>query len=255
MKLITPHGGKLVNREVKGTERKQLTLATAGLTRLSLNSRQISDLVMIATGAYSPIEGFLGEADYREVVSNMRLASGVVWPIPITLAVTADEANTLHDGRDVALYQEDHFIGVLHLTEKYTYDKKREAEAVYRTTDAAHPGVRALYAQGDWLLGGPITLLNLPSDLSFPAYRLDPSATRALFQERGWRRVVAFQTRNPVHRATSTSRSVRWKLLTVSYYTHWLEIRNQTTCQRMSGCDLTKKFWRTIILPLAPFFQ
>ena len=201
MKLISPHGGKLVNREVKGTERKQLTLDTAELTRLSLSSRQVSDLVMIATGAYSPIEGFLGEADYREVVSNMRLASGVVWPIPITLAVTADEANTLHDGRDVALYQDDHLIGVLHFTEKYTYDKKREAEAVYRTTDPAHPGVRALYAQGDWLLGGPITLINLPSDLSFPAYRLDPSATRALFQERGWRRVVAFQTRNPVHRA------------------------------------------------------
>jgi sulfate adenylyltransferase len=169
MKLITPHGGKLVNREVKGTEGKQRTLDAAGLTRLSLNSDFRS--VMTPRVLIHRSRVFLVKQT-REVVSNMRLASGVVWPIPITLAVTADEANTLHEGRDVALYQDDHLIGVLHLTEKYTYDKKREAEAVYRTTDPAHPGVRALYAQGDWLLGGPITLVDPPRDLSFPAYRL-----------------------------------------------------------------------------------
>src|SRR4030095_1736491 len=173
MKLITPHGGKLIDCEVKGIERKELTLDAARLVRLSLNRRQISDLLMIAIGAYSPLEGFLGEADYREVVSSMRLASGVIWPIPITLAVTADQANALHEGQDVALYQDDHLIGILHLTEKYTYDQTREAEAVYRTTDPAHPGVQALYSQGEWLLGGRITLIDRTRDLSFPEYQLD----------------------------------------------------------------------------------
>jgi len=201
MKLINPHGGTLVNREVKGAERKQLALAAAKLPRLQLNTRQISDLLMIATGAYSPIDGFLGEVDYRAVISSMCLASGLAWPIPITLAVSHDEANRLHVGRDVALYQDEHLLGVLHMTEKYTYDKKREAESVYKTTDLAHPGVQALFNQGEWLLGGSVSLINRPRDLSFPHYRQDPSVTRSLFQERGWRRVVAFQTRNPVHRA------------------------------------------------------
>jgi sulfate adenylyltransferase len=201
MKLISPHGNRLINRELKGTERKQLALSAVKFDRLSLNSRQTSDLLMIATGAYSPIEGFLGEADYLAVISTMRLADGVVWPIPITLAVSAAEANTLQEGRDVALYQEDQLIGVLHLTEKYTYDKQREAQAVYKTSDSAHPGVQNLYAQGDWLLGGRISLINRPRDLSFLQYRHDPTEIRVQFEERGWRRVVAFQTRNPVHRA------------------------------------------------------
>lgn len=201
MKLISPHGHSLINRELKGTDRKQLALAAGKFDRLLLNSRQTSDLLMIATGAYSPIEGFLGEADYLSVISTMRLANGVVWPIPITLAVSAAEAKTLQEGRDVALYQEDQLIGVLHLTEKYTYDKRTEAEAVYKTLDHAHPGVQTLYSQGDWLLGGRISLINRPRDLSFPQYRHDPADIRAQFEERGWRRVVAFQTRNPVHRA------------------------------------------------------
>ena len=201
MKLISPHGNRLINRELKGTGRKQLALAAGKFDRLLLNSRQTSDLLMIATGAYSPIEGFLGEADYLSVISTMRLANGVVWPIPITLAVSAAEADTLQAGRDVALYQEDQLIGVLHLTEKYTYDKRTEAEAVYKTLDHAHPGVQTLYSQGDWLLGGRISLINRPRDLSFPQYRHDPADIRAQFEERGWRRVVAFQTRNPVHRA------------------------------------------------------
>jgi len=201
MKLISPHGNSLINRELKGTERKQLALAAGKFDRLSLNSRQTSDLLMIATGAYSPLEGFMGEADYLAVISTMRLANGVVWPIPITLAVSAAEANTLQEGRDVALYHEDQLIGVLHLTEKYTHDKGREAEAVYKTSDFAHPGVQSLYAQGDWLLGGRISLINRPRDLSFPHYRHDPPEIRSQFEERGWRRVVAFQTRNPVHRA------------------------------------------------------
>ena len=201
MKLIDPHGGVLVNRQLEGSEREQLVLREASLPKLQLSARQIADLMMIATGAYSPLEGFLGEADYRAVVSSMRLANGVPWPIPITLAVSTEQANSMHAGQDVALYQNDLLLGVLHLAEKYTYDKAREAESVYRTTDLVHPGVEALYKQGDWLLGGRISVINRPYDLSFAEYRKDPSETRALFKERGWRRVVAFQTRNPVHRA------------------------------------------------------
>jgi len=121
--------------------------------------------------------------------------------MPITLAVSSDDARCLQIKKDVALYQDHLLLGVLHLEQKYTYDKAREAELVFRTTDLAHPGVQALYNQGDWLLGGRISLINRPRDLSFPQYRHDPADIRAQFEERGWRRVVAFQTRNPVHRA------------------------------------------------------
>ncbi|HEX8144403.1 MAG TPA: sulfate adenylyltransferase [Pyrinomonadaceae bacterium] len=201
MRLISPHGGTLVNREVTGVERERLIEASAGMAALRLSAREISDLEMIATGAFSPIEGFLCESDYRSVRANMRLASGVAWPIPVTLSATDEQASLLREGEDVALYQDDHLLGVLHLAEKYRYDKGREAELVYRTNDTAHPGVRALYDQGEWLLGGRISLVNRQRDLSFAEYRRDPAETRSLFRARGWRRVVAFQTRNPVHRA------------------------------------------------------
>jgi sulfate adenylyltransferase len=182
-------------------ERERLIEASAAMASLRLSAREISDFEMIATGAYSPLEGFLCESDYRSVRANMRLSNGIAWPIPVTLSVNETQASLLREGEDVALYQDEHLLGVLHLTEKYRYDKGREAELVYRTTDAAHPGVRALYDQGEWLLGGRISLLNRQRELDFPRYRRDPAETRSLFRQRGWRRVVAFQTRNPVHRA------------------------------------------------------
>ena len=201
MRLISPHGGTLVNRVVTGLEREMLIRASAEMPALRLNAREISDLEMIATGAYSPLEGFLCESDYRSVRANMRLANGIAWPIPVTLSVTSEQAGALRQGEDVALYQSNHLLGVLHLAEKFAYDKGREAELVYRTADEAHPGVRALYKQGEWLLGGRVSLINRPRDIDFPAYRRDPAETRSLFRQRGWKRVVAFQTRNPVHRA------------------------------------------------------
>lgn len=201
MKLIKPHGGSLINREVTGLERERLIEASRNMPALRLSAREVSDLEMIATGAYSPLEGFMDRSDYSSVCANMRLASGVAWPIPVTLSLTNEQAGTVRQFQDVALYQEDHLLAVLHLADKYVYDKVREAGLVYRTTDAAHPGVRALYDQGDWLLGGKISLVNRPRNLAFSEYRRDPAETRTLFSERGWRRVVAFQTRNPVHRA------------------------------------------------------
>jgi sulfate adenylyltransferase len=186
---------------VTGEEREQLIEVAARLPALRVSARAAADLELIATGAYSPLEGFLGEADYISVRDNMRLAGGVAWSLPVTLPATAEEARLLREGGDVALYQGGHLLGVLHLEEKYARDKAREAEAVYRTTDAAHPGVRALYEEGERLLGGRVSLLNRPAGVAFEEYRKDPAETRALFVERGWRRVVAFQTRNPVHRA------------------------------------------------------
>ncbi len=201
MKLIKPHGGRLVNREVTGPERERLIQAAVDMPALRLSAREISELEMIATGAYSPLEGFLDRSDYSSVSIRMRLTNGVAWPLPVTLSIMSEQASTFRQFEDVALYQDDYVLAILHLAEKYQYDKEREAKLVYRTTEAAHPGVRALYNQGDWLLGGKISLVNRPRNPAFPTYRRDPAEMRALFQERGWRRVVAFQTRNPVHRA------------------------------------------------------
>src|SRR6185369_13192476 len=201
MKLIKPHGGTLINREIQGSKREELIRKATTLPKVQLSSRQVSDLLMLAIGGYSPLDGFLNEADYTSVLDRMKLVNGVVWPIPITLAVSTDEAGGLRVPSEISLYDDDHLLGILHVTEKFTYDKEGEAQAVYGTKDRAHPGVASLLAQGDWLLAGPISLLNRPRNPSFQQYRLDPSETRLVFSERGWRRVVAFQTRNPVHRA------------------------------------------------------
>jgi sulfate adenylyltransferase len=150
----------------------------------------------------------MGKADYESVRDNLRLADGTVWPLPVTLSSTEEQALAFREGGEIALYASSgiegvrgELLGILHLQEKYTYDKTLEAEQVYLTKDSAHPGVQALYERGDWLLAGPITLVNPPSNVPFAEYRLTPSETRQLFVERKWRRVVAFQTRNPVHRA------------------------------------------------------
>lgn len=201
METISPHGGQLVDRELTGVERETLLERVPEMTKISLRPREVSDLEMIANGAFSPLEGFMCEDDYTSVRGNKHLASGLPWTIPVTLSTTDELASGLKEEGDVALYADDHLLGVLHLSQKYRYDKQREAERVYLTTDLAHPGVRALYDQGDWLLGGRVSLLNRPRNPAFPSYRLDPSETRDAFKKKGWGRVVAFQTRNPIHRA------------------------------------------------------
>ncbi len=199
---ILPHGGSLVSRWATDAERQEWAGAIAGLKRIHLNRREISDLEMIGVGAFSPLEGFMGEADYTAVRERMRLAHGLPWTIPVTLAVTREEERTLHAGDEIVLLEDgEHALGILHLAEKYTPDKQREAAEVYGTTEDAHPGVRAVYEMGEVYLGGKITLLDRPHDIPFRDHRLDPLETRALFIERGWKRIVAFQTRNPVHRA------------------------------------------------------
>ncbi|MGA9771167.1 MAG: sulfate adenylyltransferase [Blastocatellia bacterium] len=202
METIPAHGGRLINRELAGIERETLLEQAAAMPKLRLRAREVSDLEMIANGAFSPLEGFMCEDDYTAVCDNKHLASGLPWTIPVTLSASDDLASGFTEGTDIALYSgDDHLLGVLHLRQKFRYDKEREAERVYLTTDLAHPGVAALYEQGGWLMGGAISLLNRPRNSAFPAYRLDPSQTREEFKKKGWHRVVAFQTRNPIHRA------------------------------------------------------
>jgi sulfate adenylyltransferase len=202
MVTIPAHGGRLINRELAGVERETLLEGAPAMPRIALRPREVSDLEMIANGAFSPLEGFMCEDDYVAVRGNMHLASGLPWTIPVTLSTNEEFADGLNEGSDVALFAgEDHLLGVLHLRQKFRYDKQREAERVYLTADTAHPGVAALFEQGEWLLGGPISLLNRPKNPPFPSYRLDPALTREAFKKKGWHRVVAFQTRNPIHRA------------------------------------------------------
>ena len=199
---IAAHGGMLVNRWAPDEDRRRWLAEAGKLPSIRLNRREVSDLEMIAVGAFSPLEGFLGEADHESVVARMRLASGLPWSIPVTLAVSADEAERLSPGTDVALLEDGgRPLAILHLAEKYRPDKHREAAEVYRTTEEAHPGVKAVYDQGEVYLGGKVTALDRPSGIQFPEHRLDPADTRAAFAARGWRRIVAFQTRNPIHRA------------------------------------------------------
>ena len=203
---ITPHGGVLVDRILRGVVREGAIERAPTLPRVFLSPMNVSDLELIAVGAFSPLTGFLTRADYESVVETMHLTSGVVWSIPITLPVDEDTAAGIREGNEIALYEptpdgRGHLLGLMEVQEKFPYDKEREAREVYRTTDDAHPGVRRLYAQGPILLGGPIWLVNRPLDQSFPEFRHDPIQTRRMFAQRGWRRIVGFQTRNPIHRA------------------------------------------------------
>jgi sulfate adenylyltransferase len=200
--LIPPHGGKLAERLAPQPEVPTIEEKAKGLPRLHLNARSVSDLELLANGGFSPLEGFMTHGDYESVVRDMHLANGLPWSIPITLAVDSEEAAKLAEGQEVALADESgELLAILSLQEKYGYDKEVEAQNVYRTTEEAHPGVAAVYRQGDVLLGGPVTALRLPRHDDFQQYRLTPTQTRAAFAERGWRTVVGFQTRNPVHRA------------------------------------------------------
>ncbi|GAA0485365.1 sulfate adenylyltransferase [Salinibacillus aidingensis] len=200
---IEAHGGTLINRELQGNEKEAALEKAKNLKTLTLSAWAISDLELIGIGGFSPLTGFMGQADYESVVQNTRLADGTVWSIPITLSVANDEADQYQVGEEIALKGEDGVIyGTLQLEEKYTYDKKLEAENVYGTTDEEHAGVKKLYERGgDVYLGGPITLLNRPDHGDFTDFYMDPSETRQMFADLGWKTIVGFQTRNPVHRA------------------------------------------------------
>ncbi|MBT9132129.1 MAG: Sulfate adenylyltransferase [Firmicutes bacterium] len=199
---IKPHGGKLVCQVLTGEERENALQRVAGLPQLTLDAWTASDLELLAVGAFSPLKGFLKQDDYLSVIQRMRLADGTVWSLPIVLGVDAGTAAKFELITEVALLaQSGSILGILTVEDIYTYDKKLEAEQVYRTTDFAHPGVAKLSERGDVLLGGEIRLLNGSRPAKFAELYLDPRETRAEFAARGWRSIVAFQTRNPIHRA------------------------------------------------------
>jgi sulfate adenylyltransferase len=198
--LIAPHGGKLNTREVTGDAAKALADRAKSLPQHALNSRELSDLELLANGGFSPIDGFLTQADYKSSRDTMHLANGVPWSIPVTLSASKAQAASYKG--DIALTDGDGTpLAVMTVAETFSYDKKDEANKVFRTEEDKHPGVAALYAQDELLIGGPVQIFRRPANPTFPEYRLDPAQTRATFVERGWKRVVGFQTRNPVHRA------------------------------------------------------
>jgi sulfate adenylyltransferase len=196
-----PHGGTLISRFIDGAEARELAGTAQSLPAIELTARELSDVEMTAIGGYSPLTGFMSEADYRSVVDSMRLANGLPWSIPITLSVSPDEQRTIRPGSPVALSFDGRRFAVLEVQEVFERDRDHEAQLVYRTTVEAHPGVAALRAESDTVVAGPVSVFASLPELPFAAYRLSPAETRRHFAENKWRTVVGFQTRNPVHRA------------------------------------------------------
>jgi sulfate adenylyltransferase len=200
--MIPPHGGSLINRIVEPEHKEKFLKKSKELKSILINQWTLSDLELIATGAFSPLKGFMGEKDYRSVLMNMRLSDGNIWTIPITLSVTTDEAEKLEIGQDIGLKGMDGVLyGVLKLEEKYKYNKQEEMEYIYGTTDINHPGAQSITQKGEIYLAGPILLLKRPNHTPFEAYFHDPIKARNAFKDKGWQTIVGFQTRNPIHRA------------------------------------------------------
>ncbi len=195
MSLSQPHGGELINRFDPELDVSEID------NEVHIDAIALSDLELIATGAYSPLQGFMGREDYERVLEEMRLANGLVWSLPITLPVAEEEASSLKEGERVKLIYAGEVYGVLEVQEKFRPDKKREAELVYRTAEEAHPGVKKLYERPALYLAGPVTMIQRSPKGKFASYYFDPAETRAQFEALGWKRVVGFQTRNPIHRA------------------------------------------------------
>lgn len=204
---IAPHGGTLINRLLTGDALEAARVQALSLPRIVLSEINLADLEMIATGGLSPLTGYMTQADYTQVVQHMHLANGLAWSLPVTLTVTPEQAAGIAIGSQVALVEVtpdgETVLAVLDVADKYTLDPTLEAEKVYRTSDAAHPGVARLFRQGTVAIGGDVAVIALPerARAEFAHLRYTPAQSRAIFAERGWRRIVGFQTRNPIHRA------------------------------------------------------
>ncbi len=200
---ISAHGGgELVDLKAVASERAALAATAAKLVSVTLNARDLADLEMLATGAFSPLTGFMGEADYRASRDEMRLASGVPWSIPITLGVEEPTAKSLKTGTNIALAAEGgKRLAIMQLAEIYKVDRKQEAKLVFGTDEDAHPGAKNVTSMPVWCLAGRVTLFEEIPGRTFLEFPREPRQTRAAFRERGWKKIVAFQTRNPTHRA------------------------------------------------------
>ncbi len=202
--LVKPHGSETLNiRLLEGAERESALAAASALPKITLSSRERGDLIMLGIGGFTPLDGFMGKADWQGVCDNMTLANGVFWPIPITLSTDQATADSLAEGEEVALVDGNgDIMGSMLVNEKYTIDKTHECQQVFKTTDEEHPGVKMVLAQGDVNLAGPVKVF---SQGDFPekyaGIYMTPTETRAMFEQRGWKSVAAFQTRNPMHRS------------------------------------------------------
>lgn len=198
---ITPHGGELVNRMLSGAALEEARQKAGSLPKITVNEYTAFDIDCIGKGIFSPLKGFMNEAETRGTLDNMLLRPGVAWTIPILLAVSQKEGGALEVGSEVAIEDDrGDVVAILHLAEKFGLDVRELAEKVYRTTDEAHPGVAYTYSLGPVFLAGEIDVLQ-EREIEHQEYNLTPAQTRAAFDEHGWNRIVAFQTRNPIHRA------------------------------------------------------
>lgn len=202
MSLVAPHGGKLVNRVLEGPAAEAAKREAGSLPSINLSPREAFDLEMIAIGAFSPLTGFMGQADFTRVCREMRLADGTVWPIPVILSPSDDVSAKIEEGQRIALKDEkSRLLAILTVTEKYAHDKKLEIPSVYKTEEEKHPGVAIVQKQGSFCIAGRIDAITPTHEPEFAEYRLPPARTREAFAAKGWSTVAAFQTRNPIHRS------------------------------------------------------
>ncbi|HHN64721.1 MAG TPA: sulfate adenylyltransferase [Nitrospirae bacterium] len=206
MALVPPHGKekKLKPLLLEGDERKAELEKAKTLTQVRMTSRETGDLIMLGIGGFTPLEGFMGYEDWKGVCDEMKMSDGTFWPIPITLSTTKGQADSIKEGEEVALVDEEsgEIMGTMKVTEKYTIDKEHECKQVFKTTDSEHPGVAKVMAQGEVNLAGPVKVLSegkFPEE--FKGVYMRPAETRKAFEEKGWSTVAAFQTRNPMHRS------------------------------------------------------
>ncbi len=189
-----PHGGKLINRTLSEQKRKKIIEQSSEYQSVSVSSDLMKDVENIASGLFSPLEGFNCREDYESILYNKRLSNGLPWTLPIVL----DVENNMNEGDEILLKNSDHIVALMQVEEKYSFDKRTHAEQVFGTNDASHPGVAKTYAMKDKLLGGKISLIN-ESKTPYYKYALKPAETRNLFREKGWEKIVGFQTRNVAH--------------------------------------------------------
>lgn len=199
--MIRPHGGLLINRLATQAEKDYWDGKISELKKIEVSDFVVNDINMIADGALSPLKGFMGKDNYQSVIENTRLKNGLIWSIPIVLGVKKELGKQLKEGEDLALINQNDFIAVLHLEEIFEGDIKKEVISVFGTDDANHPGVKNVYNRGELLLGGTITVLKIKMNDYFRKYYKTPAKLRETFQKMGFKTVVAFQTRNPIHRA------------------------------------------------------
>jgi sulfate adenylyltransferase len=204
-KLVRPHGGGgLKPLLLSGEALKEEQARAATLPKVHVSSRETGDIIMLGIGGFTPLEGFMTRADWEGVCDGYHTASGLFWPIPITLSTERPVADSVRVGSDIALVDREsgETLATMKVTEKYTIDKEHEAMMVYKTTDVEHPGVKMLMEQGEVNLAGPVKVLSQGEfPARYPDIYMTPAQTRALFESKGWSTVAAFQTRNPMHRS------------------------------------------------------